>query len=77
MTPGDMERALRLEGSGLLTEGIGPQPEWAAVPPDMFQRRHDTFWRIVTGLLTDAEEDYDDLPDFMTEAGTQQLEANN
>lgn len=72
-----MARALRLEGSGLLTEAIGPVAEWAPVPPDAFQRRHDTFWRIVTGLLTDTDEDYDDLPDYMTEVGTEQLEANN
>lgn len=77
MTPDDMDRALRLEGSGLLTEGIGPQAEWSPVPPDVYQRRHDTFWRIVTGLLTDADEDYDDLPDYLTEVGTEQLESNN
>lgn len=77
MTPDDMERALRLEGSGLLTEGLGPFAEWAPASPDTYQRRHDDFWRIVTGILIDAVEDYDDLPDYLTEAGTEQLESNN
>lgn len=72
-----MARALHLEGSGLLTEGLGPQREWKPSPPAEYQQRHDMFWCIVTGILNDADEDYDDLPDYMTEVGTEQLVANN
>jgi hypothetical protein len=72
-----MDRALQLEGLGLLTEALGPQAEWAPVPPNAYQRRHDTFWRIVAALLESEPGDYDDLPDYMTETGTDQLQANN
>jgi len=72
-----MARALRWEGAGYLTEGLGPPAEWKATLPAEYQERHDMFWRIVTGLLTDADEEYDDLPDYMTEVGTEKLLANN
>lgn len=73
----DLGLALRLEGLGLFTEGLGPQAEWAPVPPRVFQRRHDTFWQVVARMLESEPGEYDDLPDYLTETASEQLEANN
>lgn len=77
MTNDEWTWALQLEGLGLLTEGIGPIDEWAPVPPEEYQQRHTTFWRVVTDILVSEPADYDDLPDWMTETGTAQLNHNN
>lgn len=62
---------------GLMTEGLGPDPEWAPVPVPEFAARHDTFWKIVGALLLSEPFDYDDLPKWMTEAATAALIDNN
>lgn len=72
-----MDRALQLEGLGLLTEALGPQAEWSPVPPAQYQRRHDMFWKVVTGVLQSEPGEYDDLPDYLTETASEQLQANN
>jgi hypothetical protein len=72
-----MDRALQLEGLGLLTEALGPQVEWSPVPPTAFQRRHDMFWRVVAAVLESEPGTYDDLPEYLTESATEQLQANN
>lgn len=74
---GPSDRELMLERLGLRSEALGPPEEWAAVDPATFQKRHAQFWSLVAGIIRDEpEENYDDLPDWMTEVGTEQLEAN-
>lgn len=68
---------LQLWALGLMTLGLGPHLEWAPAPPSTHQRRHDTFWKIVSGVLSDEPGDYDDLPEWMTETASQALEINN
>lgn len=77
MTDDGWALALELERRGLLTGGIGPHVEWFPMSPDEFQRLHDQFWRFITDLLTNEPADYEQLPSWMTEEGTDQLNANN
>lgn len=68
---------LQLWALGLMTLGLGPDLEWSPVHPRTFQRRHDTFWKLVAGVLENEPGDYDDLPEWMTESASEALEANN
>lgn len=72
----NLDRLISLREVGLRSEGIGPTEEWSPCPNDVFQRRHDVFWRIVGALLESEEGTYEDLPDYLTETATQQLENN-
>ena len=68
---------LELWALGLMTLGLGPRLEWAPVPPADHQRRHDTFWKLISRVLENEPGDYDDLPEWMTETASEALEANN
>lgn len=68
---------LELWALGLMTLGLGPRLEWSPAPPDVHQRRHDTFWRLVAAMFEAEPVDYDDLPEWMTEVASQALETNN
>lgn len=68
------QAVLMLGRLGLSTEGLGPIEEWSPAPRPMHQRRHDTFWRVVTGILPD-DEDYEAF--WMTEEASAELRANN
>ena len=72
----DQDRAIILDGFGLSTNGIGPHAEWSPAPRAVFQLRHNAFWGLVSGIITSEPEDYDDLPDYLTEIASEQLEAN-
>lgn len=62
---------------GLRSEGIGPTGEWAPCPAAVYQKRHDMFWSIVAAILEGEPGDYDDLPIYLTECATDQLNDNN
>lgn len=68
---------LELWARGLMTTGLGPDLEWSPAPVIEHSNRHDTFWKLVAGILLNEAADYDDLPDWMTEAGTTALLHNN
>lgn len=51
------QAALILDRLGLSSETLGPVQEWAPVPRAVYQRRHDTFWRVVADMLPDNEDD--------------------
>lgn len=70
------DRLILLWGVGLRSEGIGPHEEWDPVPPGDHQVRHNTFWKNIAGMISSEPGDYDDLPEWMTETASQQLEAN-
>jgi hypothetical protein len=71
----DMDRAaLMLDRLGLSTEGLGPVEEWSPVPRGQYQKRHDGFWRTVSSILPDSD---DDEEPWMTEEASAQLKANN
>lgn len=42
---------------GLMTSGLGPELEWHPAPADDHQRVHDMFWKFVSGILPEAEDD--------------------
>lgn len=62
---------------GLMTTGLGPDLEWHPTPVIEHARRHDTFWKLVAAMLLTFDGDYDDLPDYVTEAATTALLDNN
>lgn len=66
----DLDKLIVLSEVGLRSEGIGPMLEWSPVPADLFQRRHDRFWALVSDLLPDDEEDE---PFWMSEDAATQL----
>jgi hypothetical protein len=72
----ELNRLIWLRQMGLSSEGIGPPGEWAPSPGIVYQRRHDAFWNVVAGILNDEEGEYEDLPDWMTEVGSEILEHN-
>jgi hypothetical protein len=74
----DAERLIAvLYAVGLRSEGIGPTDEWSPSPPAVYQKRHDMFWSIVAAILEAEPGDYDDLPIYLTECATDQLNDNN
>lgn len=73
----ERERALVLYRSGVWTEAIGPEQEWSPVGIVLFQARHNQFWSLVEGMIRAEPGDYDDLPEWMTESATAQLENQN
>lgn len=64
---------LELWVRGLMTTGLGPHLEWSPAPVAEHAARHDRFWKLVAAILLTEPGDYDDLPDWMTEAGTTAL----
>lgn len=68
------QAALLLDRLGLSTESLGPPEEWSPAPRPVYQKRHDTFWRVVCDLMPDDE---DDEPHWMTEDASAELKANN
>lgn len=62
---------------GLRSECLGSEVEWDPQPPAEFQQRHHRFWSLVSGMVEDEPGEYSDLPYWMTEDGTEQLESNN
>lgn len=68
---------LQLWARGLMTTGLGPDLEWFPVPVIEHADRHDIFWKLVAALLLTEPGTYDELPDYLTETGTEQLLANN
>lgn len=72
----NLDRAVLLHRLGLHTEALGPPEEWQPIPAGPHQRRHSDFWFMVAALIKSEPGDYDDLPEWMTETGSEQLEAN-
>ncbi|MET0416561.1 MAG: hypothetical protein ABW022_11135 [Actinoplanes sp.] len=70
----ELDRAIFLGRLGLSTEAIGPPEEWAPTDRTTHQQRHAQFWQVVSDILPDDEKDE---PEWMTEAATAALEANN
>lgn len=73
MTSDEDRAALMLDRLGLSTEAIGPLEEWAPAPRGVHQVRHDTFWRVVTDVLPDDE---NDEAYWMTQQAAHQLRDN-
>jgi hypothetical protein len=73
----ELDRSLVLYRMGLRSECLGPPVEWDPKSPAEFQRRHTTFWEEVAELIEDEPGEYEDLPNWMTEEGSEALEANN
>ena len=70
----DLYRAALLLGRlGLSTEALGPVEEWSPCPRATHQRRHDTFWRVVSDILPDDE---NEEAHWMTPDASTQLEHN-
>jgi hypothetical protein len=61
-------------GSGLITEGIGPQAEWDPVIPALAQSRHASYWATVSGMIPDDE---NDEAYWMTQEATRDLLHND
>lgn len=72
----ELERSLILHRVGLRSECLGYPPEWDPQSPAEFQRRHHSFWSVVARIIRDEPGTYDDLPEWMTETGSEALEAN-
>lgn len=70
------DRLIALSDRGLRSEGLGPDPEWAPCSPVVFQRIHARYWGIVAVMIDGETGGYEDLPDWMTEIATEQLELN-
>lgn len=69
----DDERLAVLWAVGLRSEGLGPIQEWAPVHSAIYQKRHDKFWRTVSALLPDDE---DEEAYWMTEDAALELKHN-
>ena len=66
-----------LDELGLNTEAVGPLAEWSPVPPGPFQRRHAAFWGMVDRMYHDEDGPVENIPDWMSEAATEQLLNNS
>lgn len=73
MTDADMAWAAELDGLGLSTELLGPTIEWAPVDRKTFQLRHQQFWKAVSDILPEHD---DDEAYWMTEAAALRLTRN-
>lgn len=68
--------AVDIDINGLRSELLGVVEEWDPVPPDQFQRRHDQYWSLVDRMIQAEPGNYGDLPDWMTEVGSDRLAEN-
>lgn len=73
----ELDREALLARLGLRSEALGPPEEWLPVTPDQYQRRHQSWWAFVLGVLEDEPGEYEDLPHWMTEQGSEALLAND
>lgn len=73
----ELDRSLALYKAGLRSECLGHPLDWDPQPPAEFQRRHNEFWSMVSGMIQAEPGDYEDLPDWMTEVASDQLENDN
>jgi len=68
----------RLLPEGVRSQFLGPLREWIlSHTEEEWVEIHDEFWGMVADLIQEEEGSYDDLPGWMTEDGTQLLEAND
>lgn len=72
-----LDRLIELDTQGLASEGVGPEAEWCPVPRLVFQRRHTDFWDLVLCILQTEPGTLEDLPEHLTEIGSDQLMAND
>lgn len=73
----EIDREAMLERLGLRSEALGPPDEWQPVTPDRHQDRHRKYWGVVTDLIEDEPGEYEDLPEWMKEEGSEALIAND
>ena len=69
----NLDRATLLGRLGLSTEAIGPLEEWSPTDPGTYQKRHNAYWRAVSDIMPDDE---NDEPYWMTEEASAQLRQN-
>jgi hypothetical protein len=72
----ELDQSLTLYRSGVWSEAIGPEQEWLPVNRFLFQVRHNQFWSFVKDIIQAEPGEYDDLPEWMTEAATERLQHN-